>query len=389
MLDQKPSSKAIFEHIIQLLILGIMIYWCFSIIRPFIQPVVWGMIIAVSLFPLYTRFKALFGKRPKLASPIFTLILLALLIVPAYQVTVSASSSAADFAQKLDAGELVVAPPSERVKQWPVVGKDLYELWYSASRNLDETIAKHKDAIGRFGKAAFSTVAGVGFGILQFILSIIIAGIFLANAESCRRFADALVVKLAGKVGEDFAVQAGKTVASVAKGVLGVAFIQAVLAAIGLLLLGVPGAGIWAILVLIVAIVQLPPIIVLGPVAIYAFSAYDSTSATIFLIWSLLVSASDGVLKPMLLGRGLRTPMLVILLGAIGGMMMSGIMGLFVGAVVLALGYELFIAWLYGHRDSLEQTNSPEPINSPEQVNSPEPQNNPKQAKSDDMEAEA
>jgi predicted PurR-regulated permease PerM len=128
--------------------------------------------------------------------------------------------------------------------------------------------------------------------------------------------------------------------------VLGVALIQTFLAAIGLLVMGVPGAGIWAAIVLLLAIMQLPPILILGPIAAWVFSTADPVPATIFLVYSIIVSFSDGVLKPMFLGRGVDVPMLVILLGAIGGMISSGIIGLFIGAVILALGYQLFQFWL-------------------------------------------
>ncbi len=130
------------------------------------------------------------------------------------------------------------------------------------------------------------------------------------------------------------------------QGVVGVAVIQSVLAAIGMVLVGVPAAGLWTVLTLVCAVSQLPPILVLGPVAVYVFSITSTTTAVIFLVWVLLVTASDGFLKPMLMGRGVDIPMLVILLGVLGGMMLSGIMGLFTGAVVLAIMYTLFMAWI-------------------------------------------
>jgi predicted PurR-regulated permease PerM len=139
---------------------------------------------------------------------------------------------------------------------------------------------------------------------------------------------------------------AGATIRSVAQGVLGVAIIQAILAGIGLLAIGVPYAGIWTLLVLLLAIMQVPTILVLGPIMLYVFSVEATLPAVLFMIWGLLVGFSDNVLKPLLLGRGLDVPMLVILMGAIGGMIFSGIIGLFVGAVVLSVGYRLFTAWL-------------------------------------------
>ena len=137
-----------------------------------------------------------------------------------------------------------------------------------------------------------------------------------------------------------------ETIRSVAKGVLGVAVIQSLLSAVGLVAIGVPAPGIWAGVILLLAIMQLPPLLVLGPIAVWVFSVADATPATIFAIYAFFVSISDSFLKPLFLGRGMDIPMLVILVGAIGGMMTSGIVGLFVGAVVLAVGYKLLISWM-------------------------------------------
>ena len=193
----------------------------------------------------------------------------------------------------------------------------------------------------------FSFATGTIVGVLQFVLSTIIAGALLMQAKGGYKVSRAIMTSLVGTSnGDRFTNMSISTIRSVVKGVLGVAVIQGLAAAIGLLVAGIPMAGIWAGAVLVVAIIQLPPILVLGPIAFWYFSVADPVPATIFLVYSFLVSFLDGILKPMLLGRGLDTPMLVILIGAIGGAIMSGIVGLFIGAVVLALGYELLVAWM-------------------------------------------
>ena len=129
-------------------------------------------------------------------------------------------------------------------------------------------------------------------------------------------------------------------------GVVGVAVIQALMAGIGILIVGIPGAGLWTLLVLVLAVIQLPPFLVLVPIAVWVFFEQSTTPAVLFGIWTVIISVSDTFLRPYMLGRGGKVPMLVLLLGSFGGMMLSGIIGLFVGAVVLSLGYELFLAWL-------------------------------------------
>ena len=183
-------------------------------------------------------------------------------------------------------------------------------------------------------------------GVLQFVVSIIIAGVFLVGAEGGRRVSLQFASSLVGDRGEALTYLAVATIRSVATGVLGVAIIQALLSAIWLVVMDVPAAGIWTFAVLMLSIMQLPPVIILGPIGIWVFSVAEPVPATIFLVYALIVGASDGFLKPLFLGRGMDIPMLVILLGAIGGMILSGIIGLFIGAIVLAMGYEVLMSWM-------------------------------------------
>ena len=212
---------------------------------------------------------------------------------------------------------------------------------------LDRLLGEYKEQLPGLAKWLLGTAAGTGAVLLQFIVSIIIGGILLVYAKSSTDAVEKVSERLMGEeLGKKLNGMAGATIHSVARGVLGVAVIQAVLAGIGLIMIGVPYAGIWSLLVLLVAIVQLPPILILGPIIVYVFTITTTVPAVIFMVWSLLVGVSDSFLKPLLLGRGVDIPMPVILLGAIGGMILSGIIGLFVGAVVLAVGYKLLTVWL-------------------------------------------
>jgi predicted PurR-regulated permease PerM len=248
--------------------------------------------------------------------------------------------------QGLKDGSLKIPPPPDSVADWPLIGEPTHKFWQLASTNLEAAATQLAPQLKSIGSWLLSAAAGAGAGVLQFVIAIIIAGAFMANADGAVVSLKSFAVRLVGERGEELANLSGKTVRSVAQGVLGVAVIQALLAGTGLLAMDVPGAGFWALLVLLLAIVQLPPILVLGPIIVYVFSVADTVPAVLFLVWSLLVSMSDGLLKPFLLGRGLDIPMLVILIGAIGGMISSGIIGLFIGSVILAVGYKLFMAWL-------------------------------------------
>ncbi len=345
--DDKAFQARTIDAAIRISLLALMVVWCFNIVRPFIQPVLWAAIFAVAIYPLFLKLQSMLGGREKMAATLMTLVALAILIIPSVMLSESLIESSKTLAAEIDAGTLTIPPPSEKVQDWPLIGEKLYKSWSLASTNLGGALEKFRPQLVAGSKKLLSVAAGVGVGVLQFVVSIIIAGALLVYARSGSKSIETIAGRILGeKGGRDFVDITDATIRSVAQGVLGIALIQSILAGIGLMVMGVPYAGLWAVLVLLVAVIQLPPWLVLGPIIVYVFSVAATVPAIIFMIWSLAVSVSDMFLKPLLLGRGLDTPMLVILLGAIGGMILSGIIGLFIGAVVLAVAYELFMLWL-------------------------------------------
>ena len=348
----KTAEDAVFqrramEAAIRIGLVVLLVVWCFNIVQPFIMLVLWGAIFAVAIYPLFLKFSDVLKGRQKTAAAVITLVTLAMLITPTVLLTESVIENSQHVAQQLREGTFNIPPPPEKVQSWPLVGKKLYSTWDLAATNLGAAASKYKEQLTGLGKWFLSAAAGAGMTVLQFVISVIIAGVLLVYAKSSCRGIEVVAARLmGGRNGKEFTEMAGATIRSVAQGVLGVAVIQSILAGIGLLAIGVPYAGIWTLMVLLLAIVQLPSLIILGPIIIYVFSVAATVPAVLFMIWSLLVGLSDNILKPLLLGRGLDIPMLVILLGAIGGMVLSGLVGLFVGAVVLAVGYRLFTAWL-------------------------------------------
>jgi predicted PurR-regulated permease PerM len=324
----------------------LLLAWSFQIVQPFVTPILWGAILAVALMPVTLKLKKLLGGRHGLAATLITLVSLAVLVVPTIIVSESLVGSAQKVAATFDAGSVKIPAPPPEVAEWPVVGKPLNEFWSLASTNLEAAMAQIEPQLKATGSWLLSRVAGSVVGILMFIVSILIAGLFMARSESIVVATKALATRIVGENGAEWADLSAATVRSVVQGVLGVAVIQAFLCAIGLFLIGMPGAGFWSVLILLFAIMQLPPLIILAPIIAYVFSYADTTPAVIFTVWSLIAGASDTFLKPMLMGRGLDVPMPIILLGAIGGMIMSGIIGLFAGAVVLAIWYKLLRVWL-------------------------------------------
>ena len=347
--DKSYIARAL-EATIHIGLVILLLFWCFRIAQPFIEIIVWGIVIAVGIYPGYQWLKSALGGRGRLTATMITLLALILMLVPTYMFSQSLINASREYSAQLKEGTLSVPPPSESVRSWPVVGESFYNFWSLAANNLDAALSKMAPQFKKFGIPLLSAAAGAGLGILKFVVSIIIAGVLLANATGGSQAAQAIATRVTSERGKKFVELAVATVRSVALGILGVALIQALLAGIGFLVVGVPGAGLWALLVLILAVVQIPTILILGPIIVYVFSASSTVIAVVFAIWSILVGISDTFLKPLLMGRGVDVPMLVVFIGAIGGFMRSGIIGLFVGAIVFALGYKLFLAWLHEDR---------------------------------------
>jgi len=355
--NSNNSTAQAIEIAIRLGLIFLILAWCLQILTPFISIVAWGAIIAVAIYNPYLKLAEKLGGRKKLAVTLIAVMGIAIIVVPIISLSSSMVDGATELGDQISEGTIHVPPPPAYVEEWPIIGKKTYKLWLQASDNLRAVLARYPDQLTAIGKKMLGAAAGVGGGLLQFIVSFLIATVFLVSADGVNAGLRRMANRLSPNQGDDLLDMSTSTIRSVAVGVIGIAFIQAMLGGLGMMFAGVPAAGLLAIFILVLAIAQLPPLIILGPVAFYVFSAESTTVAVIFLIWSLLVSFSDAVLKPLFLGRGVDVPMLVILLGAIGGMITSGIVGLFVGAIVLALGYKLVGEWLQWGQP---ETESPE-----------------------------
>jgi predicted PurR-regulated permease PerM len=349
-MDTSDSSsntrRDVMTSFIQIGVGCVILYWCFQIIAPFLNVVVWGLLIAIALYPLHQSLTRRFGGAAKRVAITFALLGILGIAVPSWMIASSSINEATALADDLRHGTLVVPPPNEKVAEWPLVGQKVHDLWTAAAEDLEATVRQYAPQLSEAGIKLAKMALGSLFSVLGFVLSIIIAATLLLYADSGYRAACTLAHRVAGPQGQALTDLSIQTIRSVTKGVLGVAIIQSLLSAVILFLWGVPGAGLLAGAVLVLAVVQLPPLLVLGPVAVWVFSEASPVSATIFAVFAFVISISDSFLKPMFLGKGVDVPMLVILIGAIGGAMVSGILGLFVGAVVLAVGYKLMSAWI-------------------------------------------
>ena len=364
MTQEKSYMEMAIDIAIRIGVLAFLMAWCFQILRPFITPVIWGTIIAIALYPVCRKLSNLLGNRIKVAAAIITLIILLIIILPCIQMVGSMVDGMTYLNGRIQSGEIKVPPPPENIDSWPVIGNLLKSRWQEASENLMTTLTRFAPQLKTISLKLVESALGTTMGLLQFALSIIIAGVLMANAKGGGKLARELFVSLAGRRGDDFAHISTITIRNVVKGILGVALIQGLLAGMGFMIAGVPGAGVWAFLCIFLAIIQIGIAPVVIPVIIYMFYNADTLTAALLMVWLILVMLSDNFLKPVLLGRGAPVPMLVIFLGSIGGFISMGFIGLFIGAVVLSLGFKLFQAWLESDSNHTTATDRPAALSS-------------------------
>ncbi len=335
------------DTFIRIVVLSILMIWSAYIAKPFILLIVWSILVAVALYPLQQKFVNLFkGKIKKRASTLFILILLALVIVPTTHITESILESSKHIFTKFKEGTLEIPPPDESVKGWPLVGEKVHVAWTSASQDLEGFIRSQPEKVEEYSGWLFGSFKGLMSAVLLSLVALIIAGIFMSSAESGYKTGVKFANRLMAGKGEELMHMCVSTIRSVVKGILLVAIIQGIFAYIGFSVIGLSTAGILAFVVLIAAIIQVPVALVMVPIIISVFSTEDTTPAIIFAIYSIVVALLDNVLKPLLLAKGLQTPMIIILIGAIGGMILQGILGLFIGPVVLAIAHRLYCNWV-------------------------------------------
>jgi predicted PurR-regulated permease PerM len=326
--------------------LFLVVYLCIKILNPFLSMLVWGLVIAIILFPLFYKMSGWFGKRRKLSSLILTLVLLSLVILPSIWLVNQLIEGIKFLADNFQGGEVKFPAPPESVQEWPLIGTWLYERWLNLSQNFADSVKGFMPQITSWAERLLGTLANTGLGILQFAASIIIAGILLLffkeGADSGRK----VFQKIVGIRGEEFMEVSLLTIRNVATGVIGVALIQSILMGIGMILAGVPLAAVWIIVLLIIAIAQVPVILFNIPLIIYLFAFLDPLPAVLWSVYFLVMGLLDNVLKPLIMGKGGDVPMLVIFLGAIGGFIAFGFIGLFLGAIILSLAFKLYVTWV-------------------------------------------
>jgi predicted PurR-regulated permease PerM len=345
-LRQLLSAEDVIQIVIRLGLLALLIIWTFVIIRPFVPILTWSAVLAVAFFPVFGWLAKGLGDRPRTAAATLTLITLAIVIGPATWLGLSAIEGVKDLAGQLGTGDLALQPAPEQIKAWPLVGPQLYDLWNQAATNIRAVLREVAPHLKPLAGIMLSFAGDAGVGTLQFLLSVVVAGFLLPYGPQLVAAIRGFLIRIVPEQSERFLEQAGATIRAVAQGVIGVAIIQSLLAGIGFKLAGIPAAGLLAFVALLLSIVQIGPSIVLLPVIVWIWIDKDVTTALLLTVYFVIVGLLDNVLKPLVMGRGLNTPTLVILIGVIGGTLAHGIVGLFIGPIILSVAWELTVAWI-------------------------------------------
>lgn len=354
----KPNFENIVETLIRLGVLLLLLMWCSDILSPFLIILVWGGIIAIAVYPVFSAMRKILRGKTVLTAILLTLLMLSVLVIPSWLVIESLFDGIAYLRVSYESGQALIPPPGESVANWPAFTQPFVRFWDDASKNIGQVMQDHSEQIKKIALWVFGAFSNFSQGLLQFVASIIIAGVLFVYSTTIHASSKKIFVKLAGTYGESFSEISVATIRNVVKGILGVAVIQATMAGIGFFAAGIPFAGLWTILSLILAIIQIGAGPVVIPVIIYAYSTDSMLSATLLTIWLTLTLISDNVLKPILLGRNAPAPMLIIFLGAIGGFISHGFIGLFLGAVILTLAYKLFETWIESSSEKEPVTDS-------------------------------
>lgn len=338
------------ELAIRLGVLALLLYWSFVLVQPFITIAIWSVVLTVALYPAYERLVAWLGGRRRLAAVVLTVVNLVIVVGPATWLVLGLIDSVVALAERFDLATVEPPPPPEAIRAWPLVGEPIFQFWQLASTNLSAAFTKIAPYLKPMGSSVLVIAASAGTSLVQFLVAIVVAGFLFSPAPELVDFLKRLARRIAPDQGEEFLLVAGSTIHAVSRGVIGISLLQALLAGLGFALAGIPGTNLLTSAVLILGIIQIGPSILILPLIAWSWWSMDTTTALLFTLYMVPVNLMDNVLRPIVFGRGLKAPMLVILIGVIGGTIAQGITGLFLGPIILTVIWNLLVAWVREHK---------------------------------------
>jgi predicted PurR-regulated permease PerM len=352
--SEKPAIPPI-DTFIRILLLSGLIAWCLMILAPFATTLLWAVILAVAVHPLFEWMARRMGGRKGFAATVLVLTGLAIVAVPGYFIGDSLVVSVQKIRAHFSAADLHVPQLPADWYEDSGLRRMIADRWPKSDGVVADFMRDHSEQVKNAAGFLIEALGSFLGDILRMILALIIMGLLLANSKQGGAALERFLSRVIGERGPSMVELAQQTIRNVARGILGVAFVQSVLFALGVFMAGVPGAGLLTVAALLLAMIQVG----VGPLAIgviiYAWATMNTLPAGLLTVWMLITMVSDNMVKPILLGRGAAVPMPVIFLGSIGGFILSGFIGLFTGAVVLGIGYRLIYGWMGGSHESAKE----------------------------------
>jgi predicted PurR-regulated permease PerM len=342
---QKPYNPISVDWVIKIGCLAILAYWSVLLIQPFLTIIVWSIVLAVALYPIFDWAVARLRLPRALVALLITILSLGIVLGPATWLGVSLITSVGTLVDKLNADAVLIPPPPQSIRAWPLIGEASFEFWDLASTNIRAAFVELSPQLKPLGASLLSVAGSAGINMLQFLAAVVISGFLFVPGPRFVNAFKAVTDHVASRRGAEFVDLAGATIRNLARGVIGISLLQALLAGLGLIAAGVPGAGLFSFLALVLGIVQIGASVVIVPLIVWSWLTMPTQAAFWFTVYMVPVSFLDNILRPIVLAHGLKTPMPVILMGVIGGLLVHGMIGLFVGPIVLAIAWELVQAW--------------------------------------------
>lgn len=348
MVDRSRSSSDITHTTLSVLFLVFLIVSTFWILSPFLTSILWATIVSVAAWPFLLRLQAYVGGRRSLAVTVMTVMILLVVFVPVTLAIATIVGNARNLTADLKSLESIALPaPPPVLEHVPFAGSRIASEWRRFAALSPEQRSTVLTPYAQRALQWFAVQAGsIGTMLVQFLLTTVITAILLARGEVARDAILRFARRLAGRQGYDAALKAGQAIRAVVVGVVGTALLQATIGGAGLFISGVPAAALLTAVMLFLCLAQLGPILVIIPSVIWLYWSGQTVSATILLVIGLVAAAIDNVVRPLLIRRGANLPLLLIFAGVIGGLIAFGVIGLFIGPVVLTVAYTLLGTWV-------------------------------------------
>lgn len=344
--DARSVDRVVVDLAVRLSLLGLFAWFALWMVAPFLSLILWSIVLSVALYPVFAWLRDATGGRPRLAALLLTATVFAILLGPATVLVSSLVHSLEALAQQFHGQAFSFPPPPPQLNDIPAIGPVLTRTWIQATGNIEGFLETYRSALFSVGEWLLRAVAGLAGSVFIIVAAVPVSALLHFPGPRLVVALRAFARRVAGDHGSEFVDLAGATIRNVARGVVGVAAIQSLLIGVGLLVADVPAAGLLSLAALILAIVQIGTLPVVLPLLVWFWIERPTGSAVLLTAWLIPVSLIDNVLKPLLMGKGLPTPMLVILVGVIGGTISFGVIGLFLGPIVLAVFYELLVYWV-------------------------------------------